>query len=426
MVDFYGSIPFSDWRKVNRIPPLTYEPGYDIYTQIFADLDEAIKILKERQPSTAEIAKIEDPQLKTFTQGKWQNWVKFANCIKLRMAMNIVKSHPDVAEAKYKEAINDEIGVLTADDPRDLAYYMEDYNASNVWYFISVSWNDIRLGASLENILKHFNHPLTYRWFDRNANPITDKFTGIQYMDADVLGMRAGLNMSATNTTDRKQNYGPFSVLTGEYQYMAQPFFKRVEVLFLRAEGALRGWESTSAKEFYEAGIRLSLTDDGVSTNEPLSKQVIDAYINQTVDDVRQVDYKDPYDYNNNIAGRVKIGVKWDENDSKELKLEKIITQKYIANFPMGAEAWTNYRRTGYPRLFPPKVNPEAGLNTELQLRRIPFDETADNALEISSLEAALNGDNSPATRVFWDIPTESYGEKSDDNEYNLVIPNNF
>ena len=58
IIDFYGAAPFSDWRKLNRNPPLTYEKGEDVYEIIFNDLDEAIKILKERKPSKDEIAKI--------------------------------------------------------------------------------------------------------------------------------------------------------------------------------------------------------------------------------------------------------------------------------------------------------------------------------------------------------------------------------
>ena len=45
IVDFYGAAPFTDWRNVNRIPPLTYEKGADIYDIIFKDLDEAITCL---------------------------------------------------------------------------------------------------------------------------------------------------------------------------------------------------------------------------------------------------------------------------------------------------------------------------------------------------------------------------------------------
>ena len=121
------------------------------------------------------------------------------------------------------------------------------------------------------------------------------------------------------------------------------------------------------------------------------------------------------------------MDVKWNEADTDELKLEKIITQKYIANFPMSGEAWTTFRRTGYPRLFPVYLNGDMeDVDLELQLRRIPLVKTTNNTLEIASLEEALGAPNQGSTRVFWDVPTEQRGEKSPDNKYNLVIPVNF
>ncbi len=156
-----------------------------------------------------------------------------------------------------------------------------------------------------------------------------------------------------------------------------------------------------------------------------LIQSIIDEYINRT--EVKDVDYTDPFNGIHNIKGRVKVDVKWNEADTDELKLEKIITQKYIANFPMSGEAWTTFRRTGYPRLFPVYLNGDMeDVDLELQLRRIPLVKTTNNTLEIASLEEALGAPNQGSTRVFWDVPTEQRGEKSPDNKYNLVIPVNF
>ena len=120
------------------------------------------------------------------------------------------------------------------------------------------------------------------------------------------------------------------------------------------------------------------------------------------------------------------MDVKWNDADSDELNLDKIITQKYIANFPMSAEAWTTFRRTGYPRLFAVFLNNMPGVETELQLRRIPLVETSNNTLEIASLVEAVGGPNNGGTRVFCDVPTEQRGETSEDNDYQIVIPVNF
>ena len=50
----------------------------------------------------------------------------------------------------------------------------------------------------------------------------------------------------------------------------------------------------------------------------------------------------------------------WNSLDP-ELQLEQIITQKWIANFPLGHEAWAEFRRTGYPKLAAAPVNRSGG-----------------------------------------------------------------
>ena len=50
-------------------------------------------------------------------------------------------------------------------------------------------------------------------------------------------------------------------------------------------------------------------------------------------------DFIDTYDEENNIEARCKVTPKWNPQDDKETKLEKIITQKWIAMFPEGCEA---------------------------------------------------------------------------------------
>ena len=40
--------------------------------------------------------------------------------------------------------------------------------------------------------------------------------------------------------------------------------------------------------------------------------------------------------------------------------------------FPNGTEAWSEFRRTGYPRLFPVRYNyPSSGVDTNKQIRRM-------------------------------------------------------
>ena len=119
----------------------------------------------------------------------------------------------------------------------------------------------------------------------------------------------------------------------------------------------------------------------------------------------------------------------YDSFQTNEERLEGIITQKWICNFPMGAEAWTTYRRTGYPRLIPVKINGMAdmGVDTELQIRRIPQIVSTNNTAEMASLGTAIGGDQKDLSiRVFWDVPTEQRGAVNPENNTPYVIPVNF
>jgi hypothetical protein len=116
------------------------------------------------------------------------------------------------------------------------------------------------------------------------------------------------------------------------------------EVCFLKAEAAIRGWSNAGdAKTNYEDGIRASFAEARLGVNTGLYSMADDeAY----------------------IAGG-EVG--WNESADFETKLKKIATQKWIALFPNGTEAWAEVRRTGYPELIPivrsddPDIDPDNG-----------------------------------------------------------------
>ena len=115
----------------------------------------------------------------------------------------------------------------------------------------------------------------------------------------------------------------------------------------------------------------------------------------------------DTYDAENNIPARCRVSPKWNPADDKEVKLEKIITQKWIAMFPEGCEAWAEQRRTGYPRLFPVRFNHSRNgcIDTETMIRRLNFPGTlqTEDKEQYSALVEALNGPDHGGTRLWWD-----------------------
>jgi hypothetical protein len=92
--------------------------------------------------------------------------------------------------------------------------------------------------------------------------------------------------------------------------------------------------------------------------------------------------------------------------------LEKIITQKWIAGFPEGYNAWAEWRRTGYPKLFPIVKNDSQGaISTEFGVRRLPFSsaEKSGNQDGVADAVQKLGGPDTGATRLFWDIDKANF-----------------
>ncbi|MEG1008194.1 MAG: SusD/RagB family nutrient-binding outer membrane lipoprotein, partial [Bacteroides sp.] len=171
------------------------------------------------------------------------------------------------------------------------------------------------------------------------------------------------------------------------------------EVAFLKAEGALRGWDmnGVTAQEAYEEGIRLSFAQYAVPGS----------------DDYMQDDTKKPMNYVNplysvqNISPATSITIKWDDTANLETKLERIITQKWIALYPNGQEAWSEFRRTGYPKIFPIVYNASGNIvNSKVQVRRLPFPpcEYINNTENVqNAVDKWLGGTDNGAVKLWWD-----------------------
>jgi len=176
------------------------------------------------------------------------------------------------------------------------------------------------------------------------------------------------------------------------------------EVWFLKAEAALRGWQNAGDPQTdYETGIMTSMTQWGVSSSAA-------AYIaDNTSTCANYVDYLNSA---NNINALSSVTIAWNPSATNEQKLEKIITQKWLAMFPEGQEAWTEFRRTGYPALFPVVVNSSGGtIDTKIQVRRLayPQSEATVNPAGLTGGIKLLGGPDNGGTRLWWDVATGNF-----------------
>ena len=98
--------------------------------------------------------------------------------------------------------------------------------------------------------------------------------------------------------------------------------------------------------------------------------------------------------------------VAWNSVSDFEGHLNQIITQKWLAVYPNGVEAWSEFRRTGYPKLSPVKQSLEPTIKAEngefIKKLRYVDDELRENPNATSSELNQGKGDGLNV-RVWWD-----------------------
>lgn len=411
--DIYGPYPYADFKGNRDEAPFTYNDLRSIYYTIEANLDTIVNVLKhyDTRPDwyKAKVQKLMNDYTR-LTQDLYigktgmDTWIRFANSLKLRMAMHIVKVEPATAKQWAEEAVAE--GVVE-DVTQELAFAPLMLGFTNPLLQIWNGWGDNRLSASFESLLMSLGHPYATYLFAKNNNPLINEKTGeVLAAQTRIVGLREGIKPGQGQGFATNPMIG-FSIFIPDVISIAPLYLMKMsEVDFLRAEGAIRGWNmGGTAKDFYERGIQYGYLDERM-IGAPDYDAAMSTYMN--LETPNAYTYHDPLGKVDDEPSVTKIGVKWNDSDSRETKLEKIITQKYIAGFPNSFEAWVDLRRTGYPKLFP-VLNPDDG-DGSLQagdiIRRCVFPNTDDSSLrdiQETGLEA-LGGPDRQATRLWWDV----------------------
>ena len=402
LTDVYGPVSYtSAIEDPTNGASFSYDKQEDIYNSMFALLDEAIKNF---QNPTSDLTSRQSFDF--WCNGDLDLWIKVANQLKLRMAMRIVKANPTLAKQKAEEAV--QAGVLPQDILIDQGFSNEQTRM--------FEWGDAGMNANLITIMEGYNDPRLPLYVTKNQADVACEDGSTIAAGTKYLGIRGGCNLPS-----KPNQWGNFSKIVCSYT-TAFPVMKAAEGYFLRAEGILRGWNmgGGTAQQWYEDGIRTSIKNEAAykgEGKEPLagistvSDEEINTYINGTT---LQEDFVDPVDSQNSIKAQNDVCVKWDESASNEQKLQRIIIQKWIANFPISCEGWAEYRRTGYPKFFPNRVNLSNGtIDTDEQIRRLIYsdNEINTNNAELQKGIELLNQENSSSkftgdiggTRVWWD-----------------------
>ncbi len=403
ITDTYGPIPFAAYVKGNQVDAkVKYDSQKDVYDMLFRILGQAVDSIKPGESSF--VFGKED----NCYRGDEQKWVRFANTLRLRLALRISNVDPARARKEGEAALASVTGLMQTDSdnmtttPR---YAPEDLGGDNaggdenILALCSFNYLDCVMSKDIELAYKNLGRVEDPRmgrlWF--RPSPKSRLERGRE-SSADFNGCEIGndeVNRASDVYSVLRCNVWESKVLNDEYWFgysRESVWLGYSESLFLRAEAALRGWAGAgqSAEEYFRQGIKASFS------YFRLGEGVADDYISGL----------NCLDGDNNVFNK----------GDKEAILESIISQKWLALFPNGNEAWAEFRRTDYPRLRN-HINNKSGdvaINKFIKRLRYPNDEFDYNADNVPSEYFRQDA------RLWWDVSdtNTSSGERNVTNNF--------
>ncbi len=372
ITDYWGPIPYS--AVGNGLKSVEYDAQDVIYKDFFVQLAKATADLQPYKGKNV----LGSNDL--IYAGDVDKWILFANTLRLRLAIRVSGVEPALAKENAEAAVAG--GVM--EDASSDAYLKITVNNLNPLNQ-ATPWNEFRMSAAMESVLTGYADPRISKLFSP-VEGTTSTYKGIRNGYTQVeLGLPENQNTKLSTVSPRylvdNQYSTPFDIMFS------------AEAWFLRAEGALKGWNmgTGTAQSFYEKGIEASMKQWGISDAAAIASYTSSMNTPIPVTGALGV-----------TPALSDITVKWSADPAKQL--EQIITQKWIALYPNGLEAWSEYRRTGFPKLYDRINSSSLYVAKNEVMRRLPYPlgESQVNATRLAGGITKLGGPDNEATRLWW------------------------
>ena len=398
LTDYYGDIPWSEAGQgyyENNLKP-KYDTQESIYKDFLKELKEAAAGFDESKPLS---------QHDYIYGGDVVRWRKYANTLRLRVAMRLVKVDAALAQSEAEDAIaggifssTDDVAKVTFENIRNgssgkgrgnaVANYLygnNDANGSEVW-----------ITSELVKELEDSADPrlLLYGEVFLNDASRTDVTAQVRAQRSCYAGMcvqaqRYSYSQNTAYSSDNSTltvSVGGRDVLLSLRETRMRPshyitafdspyiYISYAEAEFLAAEVAARGWNAGgTAKSHYEAAVRAAM-DQWKLFGATITKAQADAYL-----------AANPF-----VA---------------ESAIKQINTQLWILHFLDPLETWANWRRSGYPVLIFHNYEPPKNQSNGTFPRRMmyPLEEQLKNSTNYKEAVARMGGTDDWTTRVWWD-----------------------
>lgn len=360
LTDVYGDVPYTEAAKSGE--NFSASPRYDAQQDIYRDM------LNELKLAGAQLSA--EPSLETFGSadllfgGDVDSWIRFANSLRLRMAVRVRFADNAMAQEHINDLTNapminentenarllsEGAGAPNRDNRSPILNFMEDGNIYGLYFSFTV----------LE-VLALNNDPRLPVYF-RLPNLI-DPGSSVPYRARPI---------NPSGPINARYNRDSVSQI-GEYFTSDQFAFNLItaaEVHFLKAEAALAGLASADANALYRRGIELSMEQYGVSGT------AINDFLASSAATLSGTD---------------------------EQQLEQIIVQKYISLVYQSTEAWAEHRRTGYPKMWLGDGPNDSDGQVPRRLT-YPADEYSKNGANVQEAASRYTGGDKLTSRVWWD-----------------------
>lgn len=341
LVNIFGNVPYSQAMDFQNPVPV-YDDAATIYADILDRLDNAMGSIADGSTGfeTADV----------LYDGDTDQWVKFGNSLKLKLAMLLADVDPGKAKQLVEEAAGN---VFTSNSDNARFPYLNSPPNNNP---LSANLNpnfstrqDYVIASTVVDKLNELNDPRRPAYF------------------TTVGGVYKGGNYGFANA------YADFShvstnIIAPEFESLLLDYS---EVEFLLAEAVERSYAvDGTAEEHYNKAVEASITYWGGTAGDAAT------YLEQA-----DVNYA-------TAPGNYK---------------EKIGTQKWIALYNRGIDAWTEWRKFDYPVLQPPSGGTvPVGLTIPTRII-YPINEQTLNGTNRDAAAASMGGDVA-STKLFWDV----------------------
>jgi len=345
LTDLFGDVPFSEaLQGATNISP-KYDSQQEVYNGCLSILDNAMAKL---DPANGNLDSNQD----IMYGGDVSKWRKFAASLKFRALMRI--SAKDLRASEMQALVNSGLLFSSSADDANLVYLSAAPNANPIY-------ESVVFGTRNE---WKINSEVVERMDGSLGWPMDNRLPVMAQKNAD--GIYRGKPSGFQNVQNNDYNYANVSALGEFYLQPELPavFLSYTELQFLLAEAAFKGYISggnAAASAYYQAGIQSSFDD-----NEGAA---IDTY----------------------YSGLIVF--------SPAIALEQIATQKWLALYSQGFEAWTELRRTGFPVLTPAI---DGAINEIPSRYTYPVIEKSLNAASYNAAVSNLPGGDKLTSPVWW------------------------